>query len=284
MSRPGIPDRKPKMILTEIITYLLFFTTGLAISLHCIGMCGPILIGLSNVVLRDEITIEGTTQKKKFISPVKTSLHLLTYHIGRITTYTMLGIVAGSLGLAVRNNPKFGHTQHYAGLVLAGVAILFGLSMFFISWNKYACAVKAAPEDDDSPGKWYSPIRNFIISLTTTKSWQARLLLGGLMGFLPCGAVYAVLADAAALENPLKSALAMLCFGLGTIPALTAVVISTGLIPIGIRKHGEKIAAVIIILTGIFLAYRSWPRADTLPGTCPACAAKENSDESSSQN
>jgi sulfite exporter TauE/SafE len=49
------------------------------------------------------------------------------------------------------------------------------------------------------------------------------LLLGALLGFLPCGLLYAALVAAASTHAPIQGAAAMLAFGLGTVPALVAV-------------------------------------------------------------
>jgi hypothetical protein len=58
-------------------------------------------------------------------------------------------------------------------------------------------------------------------------------LLGVALGFLPCGFLYAALAAAAATADPLQGALAMLAFGLGTVPALVLVGIAPGRPPAG---------------------------------------------------
>ena len=47
--------------------------------------------------------------------------------------------------------------------------------------------------------------------------------LGVVLGFLPCGFLYAALTTTAASGSPLLGALGMLAFGLGTVPALVAV-------------------------------------------------------------
>lgn len=267
-------------------TFVGLFLVGLAFSLHCIGMCGPILTALASITMRQQVTIEGAAaassgsnttpdlDRRTWFNPLRSVVHLSWYHIGRITTYGLLGAVIGLLGAAVRTDPRFGHAQHWMGLGLAAIAGLFGLTLLIIPWGRQ-CATLAGPPESDKPSRGFTALlMRFLRALAMTRSWQARLLLGGLMGFLPCGAVYSSLALAATFGHPLKSALAMICFGLGTVPALSAVVAASGLIPIRIRKHGERIAAVVIILTAGFLAYRSWPRADVPPGSCPACAAE----------
>ena len=62
-----------------LISALIF---GLIGSFHCVGMCGPIAFMLP--VDRD--------------SPIKKALQILSYHLGRLFTYSLMGILFGYLG------------------------------------------------------------------------------------------------------------------------------------------------------------------------------------------
>ena len=55
---------------------------GLFSSLHCVGMCGPIVLALPV----HNLTIEQRT------------LRIIAYHLGRISTYALLGALFGSVG------------------------------------------------------------------------------------------------------------------------------------------------------------------------------------------
>jgi len=85
----------------------------------------------------------------------------------------------------------------------------------------------------------------------------ARLLLGAVMGLLPCGMVYAVLAIAAALPTPLHSATGMVVFGIGTLPSLTGVLLTHRLVPRRVRAAGTRLTAVVVILTGSWMMIRT---------------------------
>jgi sulfite exporter TauE/SafE len=54
-------------------------------------------------------------------------------------------------------------------------------------------------------------------------TYGGGLLLGLVLGFLPCGLLYAALATASISAGPVTGVLAMLAFGAGTVPALVAV-------------------------------------------------------------
>lgn len=111
-------------------------------------------------------------------------------------------------------------------------------------------------------------------SLAAQSTPASRFLLGWIMGFLPCGLVYVMLAAVAALGHPLASALGMIAFGLGTLPALSGVVLAARLLPIRWRRHGNRAAAVMALVVGSMFVWRSWPaHQHTGPGdpTCPLC-------------
>jgi len=84
-----------------------------------------------------------------------------------------------------------------------------------------------------------------------------RLLLGAVMGFLPCGLVYAMLAIVAGLPSPWHSATGMMIFGFGTLPSLTAAFGLAQLIPHKLRVHSTTLAAVMVILTGMWMLTRT---------------------------
>ncbi len=247
--------------MPDLAIYLGFLLAGLAGSLHCIGMCGPILIGATNIVNTESVRING----KPLQTITKRTLNQLWYHLGRIMTYALLGSLAGLLGETLIEKNWFDQSQHYLGMAAAALAILFGLLMLIIPYYK-------RKHNTQQPGSCTRFITTTFQKLAATPSIEAKLILGALMGFLPCGLVYSMLVLVAATANPLTAALGMIAFGLGTIPALSGVVLATGILPINIRKFGQPVAALLIITIGSFMLWRAWPHsADTPPGACPLC-------------
>jgi len=62
------------------------FLLGLASSLHCIGMCGPLVMS---------VPVQHLPQHKKIWG-------ILLYQFGRINTYMIMGVLAGVNWLAYR--------------------------------------------------------------------------------------------------------------------------------------------------------------------------------------
>jgi sulfite exporter TauE/SafE len=128
---------------------------------------------------------------------------LLPYHAGRITTYAALGAAAGALGsLAL---PAF---------LPAALMALAGALFLMLALGRAWPGLRLLPGSGGGG----------VAALAGPAGRLGGLPLGLALGFLPCGMVYAALAAAAAL-GPLLGAVAMVAFGLGTMPALIVVAV-----------------------------------------------------------
>jgi sulfite exporter TauE/SafE len=200
---------------------------GLISSLHCIGMCGPIAMMLP------------VDQK----NPTKKAAQILTYQLGRLTAYGMLGGLFGLLG---------------KGLFLAGfqqqLSILVGVLMIFIA---------VVPDQVFAKYNFSKPIYKVISKIKSNlgaqfkrKSPDALFTIGLLNGFLPCGMVYASLFGAIAMQNTALSISYMLLFGLGTIPMMSAVVYFSNFLPQPFRNKIQKVIPLVTILIGTLFIIR----------------------------
>lgn len=111
-----------------------------------------------------------------------------SYHLGRMTTYGALGFAAAFFAkqmAAYAFWPVLSSTM----LIIAG--IMFLASSFPLKQRKQC-----------------------------NRSAKTSYLRGALMGFMPCGLLYAALMMSATLVNPFAGMFAMWLFTLGTMPAL----------------------------------------------------------------
>jgi sulfite exporter TauE/SafE len=206
---------------------------GLASSLHCVGMCGPISLAL-------------TAKSPKLLQ------HNLIYHFGRIITYTALGVLFGFFG---RELFLFGFQQNVA--VYAGIALLL-YAVFPVVFRRLSFQ---HPLLRPIYGKWFKFSQRIMQGNGVRRSFS----MGMLNGILPCGMVYAALAGALATQGILQGAGFMFLFGMGTSPLLTGFVMSQQLAKQEWRERFRaylpvflSIAAVLMILRGADLDWGSF--------------------------
>src|SRR5690606_12548659 len=99
-------------------------------------------------------------------------------------------------------------------------------------------------------------IKSSMGGLLKKKSPDMFFTIGVLNGFLPCGLVYLAVFGAVASGTALQGSLYMILFGLGTIPLMTSVVYSKGLISPALRQQVRKLIPVFVVLIGIIFIIR----------------------------
>ncbi len=172
------------------------FSAGMAGSVHCLGMCGGIVTALA--LSSREV---GVSRRFTFN---------LCYHLGRVTTYTLLGLLVGfasQAGMVTELKPHLRWLFLAANLLVLfiGLCTAFGLRSLGIS---------------TLDGSALGFIRSLLPRIAANASVLAAVPAGLLMGLLPCGLLYGVLISAATSGSPLSGGSMMLSFGLGTLPAL----------------------------------------------------------------
>lgn len=207
------------------------FAAGLAASgTHCAAMCGPLVLAQVG-----SLPAPSCARARIFAGA------RISYHLGRAATYAMLGAIAGGVGRwAVRSAaaaaPVTAIMLTVAALVTALLLVLPGARRgnFMPPW----IAAAATP--------------------LFRSGWRNGVMLGMLLGLLPCGLVYGALAVAAATGSAITGALAMLAFAAGTAPAL----VSIGVIgrAFGVRLPRKWRMAPLALNTAVlgFLALRAW--------------------------
>ncbi len=197
---------------------------------HCVGMCGPIVIALPG---------GGGV-----------AAHL-TYHLGRITTYTALGALLAGVGGGLTDVARF---QVAVSLLAAIFLLVFGLARLgILSEPRWMQGL--------SPGR-LPGFRRVARSLRGGSRW-ALLPYGLMMGLLPCGLSYAAFARALAADGPVDGGLLALAFAIGTLPGLMAV---GTLAARWVRQHqqlSQILAGVVMVGMAVSIALDA---ARALPG------------------
>lgn len=180
------------------MTTIAAFSAGLATSLHCVGMCGPLACAVSSKAKsRDHALLET-----------------FSYHFGRLISYTLIGSMAGLIG-----QQPLSYFFHSPAAILPWMMIPFLLVTAF-------------------PGLLKLPRLNFLARpYYKAKFWAQNKpagVAGGLLGLispcLPCTPLYLIFGVCLLSGSPVTGALLAFCFALGTVPLLWAAQSSTRLI------------------------------------------------------
>lgn len=195
-------------------------------SFHCIGMCGPIAFMLP---------VDRSNPTKQFFQT-------MSYHLGRMTTYSFIGLVFGLLGSGFE---MFQFQQHLS--IATGVLMI--LLVLFPSLYKKIKISNAIT-------KVVSKIKNSLGTALKNKRNDTFFTIGFLNGFLPCGLVYVAVLGAIAMHNPIKGSLFMLLFGLGTVPLMSAVVYLGNLSNDFLRNKIQRFIPVLLVVIGTLFIMR----------------------------
>ncbi|MFI2743927.1 sulfite exporter TauE/SafE family protein [Zhouia sp. PK063] len=208
------------MIITAII--LGFFG-----SLHCAAMCGPIAFMLP---------LNRTSIVLKYFQ-------LFLYHLGRLTTYSILGLAFGALG----SNLWLSNKQQILSIII-GTLMIVVIMIPYQTFQQY---------------NFSKPIFKLLSKIKTTlgkqlhkRSNAAIFSIGILNGLLPCGMIYMALFGAIAMGSPFKSSFYMFLFGVGTLPLMTIAASISQFLNTTIRKKVQQAIPFVVVLIGMLFIVR----------------------------
>lgn len=212
--------------LGQNMSYGLLFTVGLLTGFHCVGMCGPLIIGY---------TAKGAAVGR----PTYTS-HLL-YGTGKTLSYTLIGAAFGGLGSIISFTPL---VRGVVGIAAGIFLMLFGLHMLHIwpALNRFQ--FKTPRFLTRFVGTQYKRHSNpFVIGL-----------LNGLL--IVCGPLQAMYVMAMGTGSPLEGGKLLFIFGLGTLPVLLSFGMLTSLISTRFTPKLLKASGVLVLLLGAVMLNR----------------------------
>lgn len=218
----------------SLLELYIVFSLGLVSSLHCIQMCGPIVVSYS---------LPLSTK-----SPGRQLGAHLSYNAGRILTYSILGSLAGVMGKSLGFIGNLAGIENITATVAGVLMILTGLVMLDL-------LPQLGLKNIDPLlflSRLLKPIGKNISSNTTT----SKFILGLTLGFLPCGLIYAALLKSMATGTPLAGGLTMMAFGLGTSGSLMLIGMFSSSIKLKLGRWGGRLAAISVTLLGVFLVWR----------------------------
>ena len=167
----------------------------------------------------------------------------LTYNIGRITTYALIGLLFGLLG---------------KGFALAGaqkaLSVTAGVSIILIAFLPAAISQNLNPAGPMGRlVKWLKEQMQFQFR---RRSYLSVYTIGILNGFLPCGLVYLAAAGAITTATALEGAFYMAAFGAGTLPAMLVLAFAGNFLGIHWRNGVRKVMPLVSVVVGLLLIVR----------------------------
>jgi hypothetical protein len=211
----------------------LVLTFGFVSSLHCVQMCGPIVLTYS-------VAANALQGRRSFLG-----LHL-AYNAGRSVTYMLLGAAAGFAGGAMGWVGELAGFQNVAAIVAGTAMVLTGIAMLGFApglqdWRGFTL-----------PARFLRPAGKLIASPEPA----AKFTLGLMMGFLPCGLIYAALMKAIGTASPVEGGLTMLTFALGTSVALVVLGLGSSAATMKLARWGTTVSAITVLVMGLVLISR----------------------------
>lgn len=198
---------------------------------HCIGMCGGLMMAVGMQL------------------PQPKWLYLLTYNLGRISSYALAGALVGSLGQASSVLEFILPIQQFLFLLSSLMLLLLGLYIANL-WHGLLLIEKLG-------GRLWVRVEPWARKLLPIQHLPQAFFAGMLWGWLPCGLVYSVLIGALASGSAQNGAIMMLMFGLGTLPMLISLgFASAKLKPVLQSERLRMICGGMIAMFGIMGLYR----------------------------
>jgi sulfite exporter TauE/SafE len=219
------------------------FLASLLGSLHCVGMCGPFALLASTDPQRRAAAMGPT----------------LAYSLGRLLTYSIIGLIFGALGMAINgvvtsdlstsSGPIHGASinqwQQTATYVAGGLMILVGVIALARHFGVRITLPTIA-----------TPVQRFLQSAFQRTIRLAPLpraiTIGMLTSLMPCGWLYTFAISAAGTGAPVSGMLLMITFWAGTVPIMTALTLGVSHISNRVQQQIPLMMSVLVLLIGVF--------------------------------
>lgn len=212
--------------------FLPMLVLGLVTSLHCVSMCGPMVV---TYALKG--TEEGTFAQR--VTPN------LAYQAAKIVSYTLVGLLLGTVGSAFNLDAIRPYVMVAAGLFMVVLALgMTGRAQ----WAKHL-----TPRPPAFLMKALSATRRRAVADANERrsSLATPVAFGLLTGLMPCAPLMAAQLNAAASGSAVAGAATMFAFGIGTAPLMLGFGTASGLIPKKLKDRMMIALAVVVLLFGI---------------------------------
>ncbi|MDR1249210.1 MAG: sulfite exporter TauE/SafE family protein [Treponema sp.] len=206
----------------------MLFIIGLVTSIHCVAMCGGINLS--------QCLPGGSFPGAAAIRPS------LLYNLGRILSYSAVGIVVGALGRAIS----------FSGAMKGMVQIATGLFMAIMGINMLGIFPGLRRLTPRLP-------RLFVRGIEEERGRSnSALYVGLLTGIMPCGPLQTMQLYALSAGSPAAGGLSMLIFSLGTTPLMFGFGALSSLLSKKFTRAVMSAGAALIAALGLVMFSNGW--------------------------
>ncbi len=200
------------------------FFIGLFGSIHCIGMCGPLAFAIPIAENKWWLVVGDK----------------ILYNIGRIATYSFLGLLIGFIG-----------KQLWVYGLQQGISLLSGLLIILAGLTRL---FKMRFANNRVLSTIMLPVNKLLGY--ALRHHSGHFIIGLINGLLPCGFVYLALAGAINTPSPVSAATFMFWFGTGTFPLMLIATIGSGFIGPMVRRRINRVIPYVMVCLGFWFILR----------------------------
>lgn len=225
---------------------------------HCLGMCGPITVAFS---LSQRSDLQGRWPQVRF--------HLLL-NLGRIASYALVGAMIGALGSVLVAG---GQMAGVGSLLRQAIAVGTGLLLVWFGLGQIRPGqVPPVPMlNPMAQASWHDRLSRAMQTLSLSPQRWTPLLLGLVWGLMPCGFLYAAQIKAADTTELWMGGAAMLAFGIGTLPTMLGVGVSTAALSADRRGQLFRLGGWVTLTVGLLTLFRGNDMVDFTGHGALAC-------------
>jgi uncharacterized protein len=235
----------------SVLDLLLILALGFLGSFgHCVGMCGPLAVALS---------LSETQADQRRVG--RSLLFHSLLNLGRIVSYTLVGSGIGAMGSVLVAGGQF------AGIDSAlrqGITLLTGSLLIWMGLIQVAPALlpKIPLLHPMLQGGLHRRLNALLTRSSTTSNPFAPLILGLTWGLIPCGFLYAAQVKAAAAGTIGGGAITMLAFGIGTVPSMVGIGLSSTWMSADQRGQLFGMGGWVMLTIGVLTIFRTGEMVD----------------------
>jgi sulfite exporter TauE/SafE len=212
------------------------------VSLHCVGMCGPIVAMLN----------AGDAASSEASSDLWSGArNVLAYQTGRAITYALMGAAVGGLGAVVETAIQ-SISRSTVGIVAIALLVA-GLLRAPPVKRRLRAGDSGSTDALSGVGARLGRAARRLSRLMPDRGRLRIGAFGAVMGLLPCMLMFWVLGLAASTADPIRGAGLMVGLVVATTPVLVLAGTSPLLAGSWWRRHGEAITSLALMASGVWL-------------------------------